>query len=91
VDAGDACGKGDIRCSPLGEAALLPGIEAAAGDAQRSAHDRDAVVAPLRVDEAVGHLDPPGLIVSRAKKAAAFRRISRSSRRIRTSRARRWW
>jgi hypothetical protein len=45
------------------------------------------VVGPLRVDEAEGRLDPDGFVVSDAKKAAAFFRISRSARSTRFSRS----
>src|SRR5262249_7046273 len=55
--------------------ARLPGIEAASPHPQQSAQGRDRIVGLLRLDEAEPHL------LSLAKKAVAFFRISTSIRR----------
>ena len=54
----------------------LPAVEGRAVDAEHPAHQRDRVVGLLRGDEPIGIGHRPSL--SRAKKAAAFFRISRS-------------
>jgi hypothetical protein len=56
-----------------------PGAEPTAGDPQTQTQDRERVMPLLRSDELKSHRR------SVAKKAAAFRRISRSSRKIRFS------
>ncbi len=62
---------------------LRPGVIAGAADLEHTAHDHDRVRGLLRSDEPVrAHRVPP----SRAKKAAAFFRISRSSASTRFSR-----
>jgi hypothetical protein len=63
--------------------AMKPCVEARARHAQYSAKKRDRMVGPLRRDEAKAlHR----VSLSFAKEAAAFFRISRSCRRVRTSR-----
>jgi hypothetical protein len=59
-------------------------VEGLAAHAEHLARQRDRVVGLLRGDEPVGIGHRPSL--SRAKKAAAFFRISRSCRRVRFSR-----
>jgi hypothetical protein len=66
-------------------ASLEPGGEASAGDAKDPAQQADRVGGLLRHDEPI----PAHRVVSFAKKAAAFFRISRSWRRVWFSRGRR--
>src|SRR5581483_4984989 len=68
---------------PIRRRSTLPGVEAGAGDAEHPAEQRDRVVGLLRRDEPeAAHR----VSLSRAKKAAAFFRISRSCSSIRTLR-----
>src|SRR5207248_2213164 len=68
---------------PLGPRPSLPRVEAGAGDAEDPAEQRDRVVGLLRRDEPeAAHR----VSLSRAKKAAAFFKISRSCSSVRTLR-----
>src|SRR5206468_10361545 len=66
---------------PRGGLTLHPGVEAAGRDAEDATEPSDRVVGLLRGDEP----EPAHRVVSLAKKAAAFFRISRPSRSTRTS------
>ena len=87
VDLADALGQERIVKRSLGGRTPLPGVKCLPTHAEHPAHQRDRVVGLLRGDEPVGIGHRPSL--SRAKKAAAFFRISRSWRRVRFSRRRR--
>src|SRR5690554_2252856 len=68
---------------PTGWLSVAPGVVATPGDLQDAAHDAYGVVGLLAIDEPEDYLR---LLVSSAKKTAAFFRISRSSRNILFSR-----
>src|SRR5215208_340840 len=72
-----------VEACSLGWGPVSPGIVAGARDAKKSAQHRDRVPSLLRLDEPEGFHRVPS---SFAKKAAAFFRISLSSRRILFSR-----
>jgi hypothetical protein len=87
VDGTDLVRQVLVGQRPLRRRSTPPGVEAAAGNLQHTAHRDDAVVGLLCVHE------PEQLYrfrsVSRAKKALAFRRICFSSSRTFTRRRRR--
>jgi len=76
-----------IRLGARGRRALTPRVVAAGGNAQDAAERGDVVRGLLLLHEREPRYGVE--FVSLAKKAAAFRRISRSSRKIRTSRRKR--
>src|SRR5689334_23390192 len=86
VDPPHLLGQPGVRERTVGRRALLPGMEPRAGDAEHTAERLDGVAGLLRSDEPV---DRYRLSLSRAKKAAAFFKMSRSSRNTLTSRPRR--
>src|SRR5690606_31495864 len=80
----DVVGELRVRAGPGRGEALPPRVVATSGDTQQAAQGRHRKVFLLRLDEREGRYRIPSL--SLAKKAAAFLRISRSWRSVRTSR-----
>ena len=80
VDLLDPLRQPRVTQRPVGRRATLPVMEAGAVHLERTAHHGDRKVRPLRRDqrEDLAYGSP----VSRAKKAAAFLRISRSIRNV---------
>ena len=80
VDLLDLLDQPRVGQRPVRRRATLPVVEAGAVHPQRAAHHRHREVRPLRLDQREDLSD--GSPVSRAKKAAAFLRISRSIRNV---------
>ena len=83
MDLTDCRSDHPVSERPLARWAPLRGVEARSRDIQHPTEGGDRVIGPLRADEAVH--DRYLRSVSVAKKAAAFLRISRSSRSFRFS------
>src|SRR5215208_8259671 len=82
VDLGDLMSESRILCCPFGGWAILPIVVAASRNPKHLTQERDRIAGLLRIDEhEYSHRIPSSL----AKKAAAFRRISLSWRKILTS------
>src|SRR5690606_25332214 len=79
----DQLADASILESALRRLPIAPGVAATPGDLQDAAHDAHGVVGLLAIYEPEDYLR---LLVSSAKKTAAFFRISRSSRNILFSR-----
>src|SRR6266536_3090562 len=83
VHPADPLGQRRVGERPRRRWPLLPGVEARARDTEHAAHQRDRVVGLLRRDEPeAAHR----VSLSRAKKTAAFFKISRSCSSVRTFR-----
>src|SRR5918994_491028 len=84
MDLADLLDEKSVLPSPLRRRPAAPGVVAALGHSEHAAQHCYRVAGPLRVDEVkAAHRSP---ISSLAKKAAAFRKISFSWRRVFTSR-----